>query len=480
LQAEQLVNGLSQTAFATEQELAQAYRLQEQTRAFAYWIVTAQPFEAEVEPSEEQIEAYYREHSEEFTVPERVRLAYVRLSADTLAEAVELDEDELEVEYRARQAALKTEEQRRAKHILIQVPAEADEETVAQAREEAQALLKRVREGADFAELAREHSDDPGSASEGGDLGFFARGVMTPEFEERAFSLEPGEVSDVVRTPFGFHIIKLLEIRASEVPPLEEVRDELAAEVKRRAAEDLFYEQLEQLTDLSYENPSSLAAAADALGLEIQHSEWLTAEGGPGMGQYPELVSVAFSEDVLEAGNNSEPVDVGNNDVVVARVEEREPAQQLPLEKVRDQVTEALRKQMASQRAQARGEELLEKLAQSTPIEELQDAEQASFHRAKSVKRSARGHNSEVIKQVFTMKRPPEGGSIDTGFSLSDGGYAVVHLTDVTDGDPAEMNDELRAQLSRSYESMRRSVAVSTLVGNLRARAEIEIPEEQE
>jgi peptidyl-prolyl cis-trans isomerase D len=480
LQVEQLVNGLSQTGFVTDTELAQAYRLQEQTRDFAYWIVSAQPFEAEVKPSEEQIEAYYREHSDDFVVPERVRLAYVRLSADRLAQSIEVDEAELEAEYEARQAALKAEEQRRARHILIQVPEDADEEAVAEARQEAEKLLERIREGADFAELAREYSDDPGSASQGGDLGFFARGVMAPAFEKSVFSLQPGEVSDVVRTPFGFHIIKLVDIRAGEVPSLDEMREELTADLKQRAAEDLFYDELEQLTDLSYENPQSLDVAADALGLEIQHSDWLTAEGGPGIGQYPELISVVFSEDVLEAGNNSEPVEVGPNDVIVARVEEREPTQQLPLEKVRDRVTEALRKQMAAEMAQSRGEDLLEKLAQGTPVEELRDVDQASFHRAESVKRSVSGHNPEVVQQVFTLAKPSEGASVDKGFSLSDGGYAVVHLTDVTDGDPAEMSDEVRAQLRRSYENMRRSVAVSTLVESLRAEADIEVPEEQE
>ncbi len=480
LQVEQLVNGLSQTAFVTDTELGRAYRLQEQTRDFSYWIISPQPFEATVEITDQQIEEYYQQRADEFVEPERVRLAYVRLSGERLAELVEVDESELQADYEAKKEALRTQEQRRASHILIQVAQDADEETRETARQKARDLLARIRDGADFAELARASSDDPGSASQGGDLGFFARGVMAPEFEESVFSLQPDQVSELVQTQFGFHIIKLTEMRASEVPTLDEVRDELLADRKRAGVEDLFYEQLEQLTDLSYENPDSLQEAADALGLEIQTSEWLNATGGPGIGAYPGIVAVAFSEDVLEAGNNSEPVEVGENDVIVVRVAEREAAQQLPLDAVKDQVTEALKKQTAAQQARAKGEELLDKLARGVPVDELKDEEHMSFSGAQAVKRSAAGHNPEAIREVFRLPSPEQDASVDKGFALADGGYAVVRLSKVSDGDPTAIGEDVRDQLARSYENMQRSLALSTLVEGLRERAEIVIPQEQE
>lgn len=480
LQMEQLLNGLSRSAFVTGSEVEQAYRLQEQTRDFSYWIIAAQPFEAAVEISEPQIEEYYQQHAEEFVVPERVRVAYLRLSGEELADAVEVDESELQAQYQARKDALKTQEQRRASHILIQVAADADQETLDAARNKAQELLDQIRDGADFAELAANSSDDPGSAAQGGDLGFFAKGVMAPEFEASAFALQPGEVSDLVQTQFGFHIIKLIEVRAGEVPAFEAVRDEILAELRQRGVDDLFYEQLEQLTDLSYEHPDSLDTAAEALGLKIQHSDWLTASGGEGIGAYPKLMAVVFGEDVLEAGHNSEPVEVGANDVIVARVEEREAAQQLPLDKVRDQISAALRKQLAAQQAQAKGEALLEKLAQGASAEEIDAQDYLTSGQAEAVKRSASEHNAEVMREAFKLARPQPGASVDAGFALSDGGYAVVRLTGVSDGDPATLADDVRDRLAGGYENMRRALTLSTLVEDLRERAEIVIPQEQE
>ena len=480
LQMEQLLNGLSKSAFVTSAEVEQAYRLQEQTRDFAYWIISAQPFEATVAITEQQIDEYYQQHAEEFVVPERVRVAYLRLSGEALADAVEVEEAELQAQYQAKKDALKTQEQRRASHILIQVAQDADQEALDAARNEAQELLDQIRAGADFAELAEKHSDDTGSAPQGGDLGFFAKGVMVPEFEASAFALQPGEVSDLVQTQFGFHIIKLIEVKASEVPEFDAVRAELLTELKQRGVDDLFYEKLEQLTDLSYEHPDSLDTAADALGLEIQHSDWLSASGGTGIGEYPKLMAVVFGEDVLEAGHNSEPVEVGANDVIVARVEEREAAQQLPLDKVRDQISEALRQQLAAQQAQAKGEELLEKLAQGASAEQIEAQDYLSSGQAEAVKRSASGHNAEVMREVFKLARPQQGASVDKGFALSDGGYAVVRLTGVTDGDPARLTDDERTQLASGYENMRRALALSTLVEDLRKRAEIVIPQEQE
>jgi peptidyl-prolyl cis-trans isomerase D len=480
LQMEQLLNGLSRSAFVTDSEVEQAYRLQEQTRDFSYWIIAAQPFEATVEISEQQIEEYYQQHAGEFVVPERVRVAYLRLSGEELADAVEVDESELQAQYQARKDALKTQEQRRASHILVQVAADADQEALDAARNKAQELLDQIRAGADFAELAANNSDDPGSAAQGGDLGFFAKGVMAPEFEASAFALQPGEVSDLVQTQFGFHIIKLIEVRAGEVPAFEAVRDEILAELRQRGVDDLFYENLEQLTDLSYEHPDSLDTAAEALGLEIQRSDWLTASGGEGIGVYPKLMAVVFGEDVLEAGHNSEPVEVGANDVIVARVEEREAAQQLPLDKVRDQIRAALRKQLAAQQAQVKGEELLEKLAQGASAEEIEAQDYVTSGQAEAVKRSASEHNAEVMGEAFKLARPQPGASVESGFALSDGGYAVVRLTGVSDGDPATLADDVRARLAGGYENMRRALTLSTLVEALRERAEIVIPQQQE
>ena len=480
LQTEQLVNGLTQTAFVTRGEVDRAYRLQDQKRDFYYLIVSSEPFKVKAEISDEQIQQYYEQNSQVFVTLERVRLAYVRLTGGALSENIQVDEDELKAYYEEKRESLLTQEQRKASHILIQVAADADSDTLNAAKAKAEDLLKQIRNGGDFAELAKNNSDDPGSAAQGGDLGFFARDAMVPEFEKTVFGMEIGEVSEPIRTQFGFHIIKLAEVRGSEIPSLEDVRAELIAELKQRAVNDLYYEQFDQLTDVSYENPDSLDAAAEALGLEVQVSDWLTASGGPGIGEYPKVVAVAFTEDVLDGGNNSEPIEVGDNDVIVVRVEERQAPQPTPLATVREQIVEELRQQQAVQQAQAKGDELLQKLSEGIKPEELGDQEYITVNQAEGVTRSTEDHNPEVVRAAFKLNRPKEGASVDKGFKLNNGDYAVVHLTGVRDADPASMEEAARDQLERGLESMRRSLTVATMIEDLRSGADIVVPEKDE
>lgn len=482
LAAEQLVNGLSRTVFVAPYELERAYSLQEQQRDFSYAIVPASAFETDVAISDEEIAQYYSDHGDQFMIPERIRLAYVRLTAEQLSANVEIDDAQLQAYYEERKQALQTLEQRRASHILIQIAADADEATVEAARVKAADLLARIGNGEDFSKLAQEFSDDPGSAANGGDLGFFSKGAMVPEFEASVFSLNEGEVSDLVRTQFGFHIIKLTEVRASEIPPLDQVRDELLAEMQKRHAGDLFYGQLEQLTDLSYEVPDSLEETAGALGVQVQTSDWVTADGGPGIGQYPQVMVAAFSDDVLEAGNNSEPVEVGESDVIVVRVAEREAAHRAPLDEVKDRITKILTSRKAAQAAKDRGESLLEKLQQGAAMDALKEhaGTDITVETVDDVKRSATDHPAEIIKAAFSLEKPAPGSPVDHGMALPSGDYAVIRLTAVKDGDVTAMQEQSRERFVGGYENMRSSLSFSTLVQSLRARADIVIPAESE
>jgi peptidyl-prolyl cis-trans isomerase D len=209
-------------------------------------------------------------------------------------------------------------------------------------------------------------------------------------------------------------------------------------------------------------------------------SDWLTASGGPGIGEYPKLVAVAFTEDVLEGGNNSEPIEVGDNDAIVVRVEERQAPQPTPLATVRDQIVEELRQRQAVEQAQAKGDELLQKLAEGMKPEDLGDQDYITISQARGVTRSTEDHNPEVVRAAFKLSRPKEGANVDKGFKLNNGDYAVVHLTGVRDADPATMEEAARNQVERGLENMRRSLTVAAMVEDLRARADIVVPEEGE
>jgi peptidyl-prolyl cis-trans isomerase D len=480
LVADQLINGVSNTAFVTSAEVDRAYALQQQKRSFDYILVSAEPFKSGIEPGEAEIKAYYEQRSDMFMQPERVRLAYIRLNGEVLGKDIEISEDALNQHYQQKKDSLKTQEQRRASHILFQVAPDADEASIEKIRSEAELVLQQIREGGDFAKLAKQHSDDPGSKDQGGDLGYFATGAMVPEFDKTVFAMETGDVSDLVRTQFGFHVIKLVDIRGSEIPPLEDVREELIAELKQQDIEDLYYEQLDQLTDISYENPESLDAAADALGLEIQTTDWLNANSGTDIGEYPKIRAAAFSEDVLEAGNNSEPVEIGPNDAVVLRIRDREPSQPMPLEEVREQIVTALKQEQAAQAAREKGEKLSQQLAEDARMKDLAGEQGLSFHEADALERNAQGHAAELMRYVFRLSRPAEGETADTGFALANGDYAVVRLKTVTDADPADMTEEERTQLKRGFENMRRNLALSTMVNALRSQAKVDIPEDSD
>lgn len=480
LTGQQLTNGVSATSFVTDAELNRIFSLQEQKRSFDYISIAAEPLKASIEPSETDIEAYYAAHSDAFMTPQRVRLAYVRLNADVLGKDIEIGEQELKDYYEQKKTALKTQEQRRASHILFPLDADADKASVEKTRAEAEKVLQQIRDGADFGALAKQYSKDPGSAEQGGDLGYFPAGSMVPEFDKAVFAMQPGDVSDPVRSQFGFHIIKLTDIKSSEIPPLEKVRDELVKELKQRQVGDRYYEQIEQLTNTAFENPGSLQASAEALGLEIMTTDWITAASGPGIGQYADVRAAAFSDDVLESGNNSEPVEVAQDDAIVVRVKDREAAHPTPLAEVRERVVAELKQQGAAQAARESGEQLLQQLADGKSMQDLAASDEYTVNKAAAIGRNAPGYDPGVVSAVFRMPRPAEGATFDKGIPLANGDYVVVRLTSVVDADPKTMTEAQRKQLREGFENMRGNLALTTLVSALRSQAEVEIPQDSD
>ncbi len=480
LTAEQLINGVSGTAFVTDTEINRAYSLQEQKRSFDYITIPAEPLKAGIKPSDAEIEAYYQEHKGAYVTPQRVRLSYVRLNTDALGKDIDVSDKAVKELYEQKKASLKTKEQRRASHILFQLASDADEATVDKTRAQAEKVLQQIRDGADFGKLAKEYSADPGSADKGGDLGYFPTGTMVPAFDKTVFAMKVGDISDLVRTQFGFHIIKLTDIRAGKIPAFAEAREQLAKEIRQRGVDDLYYDQLEQLTDTAYEHPESLQAAADALGLEIKVTDWITPAGGEDIGKYPDVRDAAFSEDVLEAGNNSAPVEVGSNDAIVLRVKDREAAHPTPLDEVKDKVVAALKQQKAAQATEEKGSELLQKLADGESMKSLADAAGLTLISLDDAARDAAGQNPELIRDIFKLPRPDADKPVTKGLALANGDYAVIRLKAVNDADPATMTEAQRTQLKRAFENVRRSMALSALVDNLRRHATVEIAKDSE
>ncbi|MGR2679765.1 SurA N-terminal domain-containing protein [Chromobacterium haemolyticum] len=318
-------------------------------------------FAAEVKTDEALLKAFYDANLKRFRVPERVKLDYVLLSQDALAQGVKPSDAELQKYYEEHKAEF-SNEQRRASHILLTVAKDAKPEQKAKIKAEAEALLKDVRANpARFAELAKAKSQDPGSAANGGDLGFFGHGMMVKPFDDAVFRMKPGQISEVIETEFGYHIIKLDEVKAQD---FTEVKAAIAEKLQRQQAGSLFRSQVDKLTELAYQQGDSLKALQEQLKLQPQHSDWLS-RGKPAADPLlnsPKVLEAAFSEDVLKKKHNSEPVDIGNNRLLVVRVAEHQPERQQSMDEVRDVIKAELVAKEGAKLAEKKGQALLAEL----------------------------------------------------------------------------------------------------------------------
>ena len=475
LMTSQLPAGLANTAFVTDAELDAIIRLQEQKRHIAYLVLPVAKYEDKNDASDDAVAKYYDANRDRYMTPEQVRVEYVELQAGELGKQTEPSEDELRKFYDSRETQFAVPEERHARHILIQVPEGADEATVKQAEGKALDILKRIRAGESFAELAKANSDDPGSAQLGGDLGFFGRGLMEPDFEKVVFALNKGDVSEPVLTSFGFHIIKLEDIHTEQRKPYDEVKDELREQYRKDAAEREFFDLSEKLTNLAYETPDSLTAAAEKLGLKLKESPFLTRSGAAGLFANPRLVDVAFSEEVLKNGYNSEPIEIGENHVVVLRTKEHQEAAQKELAEVKDQIVQQILGERAGERVKETGASLIKRLAAGEAMQVIAQELKLEWQQAGEIGRSGDSVPSVIANQAFRFQKPagetPSFGSV----AMQNGDFALIAVSKVIDGDAAALDQSARQALRQRIVNMRGAAADDALIGMLKANAKVSI-----
>ena len=329
-------------------------------------LIPAAPFAGAVKLDEAALKAYYDANQAEFRVPERLRAEYVVLSAEALAASEPPTEAEIRQAYEARAAKYRVDEQRRASHILLQAGADAKPADKEAAKAKAAELAAEARKSpAKFAELAKKHSQDPGSADKGGDLGLFGRGMMVKAFEDAVFAGKEGEVLGPVESEFGFHVIRITGLQAARARPIEEVRKELTVELSRAKGQKKFADSAEGFGNLVYEQADSLKPAAEKYGLPIRTSEWLARTPGPESGVLgnPKLLAALFSSDSLASKRNTDAVEVAPNTLVSARVLEHQPSTVRPFEAAKPDIEAKLRARDAAALAQKEGEAKLAELA---------------------------------------------------------------------------------------------------------------------
>lgn len=365
---EQLNTAIQSSAFAPKTVTTQLSDINDQVREVQDMIFKTADYLPQVKVTDAQLQAYYKDNSKQFELPEQVKAEYIVLNSDAVAAQISVGEADIKSYYEQNLKRFTVDELRRASHILINAKSDASNAEKTAAKEKAQAILEKVRKNpADFAKLAKENSQDTGSAERGGDLDFFGKGMMVKPFEEVAFKLKQGEISDLVQSEFGYHIIQLTAITPAKVKPFEEVKAEAAADIKKQLASKKYTELAEIFTNLTYEQADSLKPAADKLNLKIETVANLTRQPNPAVAptapyNNKKFLNALFSDDALKNKRNTEAVEVAPNTLIAGRVAEYKPVTLRPFDEVkaviRERVTQAEATKLAKQAGEAKLAEL--------------------------------------------------------------------------------------------------------------------------
>ena len=449
----QLETALNTSSFVTAGELKQLRALTLQQRELAWFEVAAAKYAAAATPDEAAIKAYYEAHKASFMSPETINLRYVEISLDDLAAKVSVDDAQLKAYYEEQKTKTPERytqaEQRRVRHILLQV---GDPKEDAAVKAKAEGILKRAQGGEDFSKLAKEFSQDTGSAQQGGDLGWSERKAFVPQFADAAFAMKEGEIRGPVRTQFGYHILKLDGIQPATVKTFEQSRGDLEAEYRRSEAERLFNNAQDQLADAALQNTTDIDVVARKAGLTVHDiAKFSRTEGGGELGKVPAVLEAAFSPDVLD-GRLSSIVEVAKGRGVVLRGTEHQLPQQKPLEAVRAEVIEGWKKQRGTELAAAAAADAAKRLRAGESWDGVAKSLGAAVQPAKFVSRTDQAVPLEIRAAAFEGPKPA-GKPVYTNLELAGGDAAVLAVSAVREdpsGDPQLKDAQLRRELARS------------------------------
>lgn len=467
---QQLRQAVSNSVIVTEAELAAEWAIDRQQRRFNHRVYSAQAVRESISIDDAAVEARYEERKASLIAPERVRVHYVELDQMALKQQVDVTAEALQALYEEQKdTRFKVAEERKARHILVR----ASEDD---ARAKIDAAAERLAAGEDFAAVAKEVSQDPGSKNKGGDLGWVSAGMMVAPFEDAMFALEAGAVSEPVETQFGWHLIQVQDIRPERVRAFDEpeVQTELDDLYREREARARFDELAEKLEQVSFENPASLDPVAEQLGLEIKTSEWMTRDGGAGIGSSDAVIAAAFSDLVLNAGENSLPLNVGRRQIVL-RVAEHEEERPQTLEEVRSDLVEALTREAVEEKLQAMAEADRAALADGKTLADLPAENGAENQKPVTAERGDSAPARVIIATVFGMATPQDGTPSYETARLPNGNLALIELTQVTDGNWADAIETEKESTKRRMMAKRADQEYMALQAALRAQADVKV-----
>lgn len=472
----QLRDGVVESTLITPTEMEQIVALLKQQRDLRYVVLPLERYIAKASVDDAAIAEYFERNKDRLVNPEQVQVQFVELKLAQVAEGITVGEAELKAAYQEQIAKYGQPEERQASHILVKLPPNAGETEVEQARARAQQILDSIRSGAkSFDQALQEAKADTSGQLEGDELGTIGKGMFDdPALENALFALpKPGEISEPVRMPAGFHLVRLDGVTPARVKPFEEVREIVAKELRQQQAENRFYEITQNLANLSYENRDSLEPAAKALNAPIQESGWFSRKGGEGITAHPKAIDSAFSEDVLKRGLNSEPLELEPGHVVVLRVKNHQDATPRTLEEAREDIVKVLREQKARETLAKDAETLKTRAAQGEHLQTLAAEFGGEYRNPGLVGRDAASVDRAVLAAAFRLPRPETGKVALGSTALANGDQTVLEVARVVPGQKDALSENEQRALSQQLARQAGSSQFASLLDSLRIKTKI-------
>lgn len=464
-----LVNGSS---FALQSEIEAQYLLSKQKRSFDYIEIKSKDIEDTIEITEEEINSHYNEFGQDYMTTEQVSVNYIELSAIDLVDLVEVSDEELLQQYEETKKSLMTAEKRNAQHILL--PVDGNEEEV---KIQIIAVAKRISDGDDFAEVAKEVSKDPGSAENGGDLGWVSKGDMVEAFDEKLFSMKSGEISEPVLSSFGYHIIKLSEIKLPEIPLFEDSKDSIMSELKKDKADEMFLSTADDLFEKIIDADNVLELAAETSGLSMKSTELFAKGRGTAIAANPNFSEIAFSDVVKIDNEISEMIDLGENHIAYIHILEHKAPERKELSEVSVAISTKLKSEKALEMTKQNVIDSVAKInAGEATLAELAVELDKTVVEAVDITRTGSNQPFNLVKNIFKLKIDEDKLDV-THVESSANTFAIVKLKVITKADKSAMTEDEKSNISTQIV---RNVANSELVditSVLRKEASININE---
>ncbi|NAZ61813.1 peptidylprolyl isomerase [Aeromonas sp. ARM81] len=464
---QQLMGAVLGSEFALKGEAEQLDRLYNQTRDLRLIRLAASAYVDGIEVSDAEVEQFYKANSARFMNDETVKVDYLLLDAANLGKNIKVTEQDAQDYYDQHQDLFQRPERRQVAHILI--PFGKDEKA---AEQKAEAVLAKAKAGDDFAALAKADSSDTFSAKKGGELDWFEKGVMDPAFEKAAFALaKAGDLSAVVKSPFGFHIIKLLGVEPAKTKPFVDVMSDTIARLQSEKAKEQFFAEQQKMADSSFENPDSLDLTAEAMGLQVQSTGYFSQADAPAPLNDPKVLSVAFSEQLRDDNTNSDVIELADGKALVLHIMGHQPKAAKPLAEVKEQVITAIKHDKASEVARGKAQGLLDKLKAGETVQADLTALGLKVDTHTGVSRFAQEMDQNLVTQAFRMPHPTDGKPSVELVTEANGDRVVVALDKVNViKEPSQMVSLLQGQLGQG----KAQADYKSLIDELRKAAKIE------